>query len=120
MKSNELVRTDGARATEVQSEMIISKGVTETLEDAGVLTTIIEELEALVFVVDSTNTKSSIFTIHNVSGTGTSTKLVGEAVFTATKDTASSVNVYYDATAGAVQIQNLTGGDADITVKAYA
>lgn len=68
-------------------------------------------------VEDTTNEDSGIVALINTAGTKTTTKLAGPTVITATKDTASSINVYFEN--DVINVQNLTGGAIDITVKPY-
>jgi len=119
MKSHEVILKTGKRNQVAESEMIGIKGeLSSAVADTEIVTTSIEYKTGLIIVEDSTNNDSALFNVYNDGGTGTSAKVSGGTVFTATKDTAASINVFYDATAEAIQIQNLTGGAIDLTAKA--
>lgn len=87
----------------------------QTLANSGVYDTGIESLTGFLTVEDSTNGDSAIATVHLNGDTLTIASVAGSSSITATKDTASSVNVYVES--GSIQIQNLSGASAVITAK---
>ena len=74
----------------------LSTGITE---DTGIL-------------VIKVATKSAIFALHNEAGTPTTAKLAGHALFNASKDNASTINVFWDT--DQLKIQNKTAGTVAI------
>lgn len=60
---------------------------------------------------------SSNYNFHVLIGTNVVVKGSGAAVFTAVKDTADSINVYEES--GEVVVQNKTGAEVSLNIKAY-
>lgn len=68
-------------------------------------------------VTDETNSESAVFSLHQASGVPVTAKSYGSAAINATKDNASTINVYVES--GEVVVQNKLAASADINVKAY-
>lgn len=107
----------GNKYSESEQQAVKVAGYSETLANAEVLTSDIDEKTGLLLVEDNTNDNGGVVSLHNNGGTATPTKQAGAAAITIAKDTASSVNVYVED--GVVKVQNLTGGAIDLTLKGY-
>ena len=86
------------------------------LADAAIFTTEINDRTGLILVSEETAVDTALFTLVSAADVPVTTKLAGVAAFTNTKDTAASINVYYDATADAIEVQNLTGAPINIKI----
>jgi len=85
-----------------------------TIADAAVGATSIDAKAGTIIVDEGSN--SANINIINTADTVTTVKENGPALFTITKDTAASINVYIEN--GVVNVQNLTGAEITVTVKA--
>lgn len=83
--------------------------------DAGIFNTTIADFTGNLKVLtsaDSVNAGCSI-----AAGVQVIDAVTGSAEFSATKATATKVNVYVEA--GTIQVQNLTGADINLTIRLY-
>lgn len=86
--------------------------------DAGVVATPVDARTGTIAISDDTTTDSDVFKIVDTAGTLTTEQLgTPNVAFNNTKDNASTINVYFET--GVVNIQNLSGGIVDLTVKFY-
>jgi hypothetical protein len=107
----------GRSAFVVEHEVVETKGnVSGTLADAGVFDAG-PASTGVVTVEETVNGNSGTFDVINTAGTLSTVKRNGPVLFTHTKDTAASINVYVEN--GNLQVQNLTGADINVTVKSY-
>ncbi len=118
MKGNSKVLSGSGKSLYViQHEGLEIQGDGESgVIDTGIVVT--EFAEAGLYIVsDDTTGDAGIISVINTAGTLSAIKTAGPTVITIAKDTASSVNAYIET--GVLKVQNLTGGDIDITVKPY-
>lgn len=106
---------EGNKVANLDAMGVEAGGFKNTLADAGVADSGVDAVTGTFFVVDETNNDSATLSLFNDGGTLTLAKTVGATAITVTKDTASSVNVYFES--GTLQVQNLTGAEAIINVK---
>lgn len=91
-------------------------GLSATLADTDVLETRVTSGTGHVLAKDNTNGDSHIFSLHTEAGVLVLAAVAGSTNFSATKDTASKINVYVEA--GEVKVQNLLGADTDVNISA--
>lgn len=110
--------TGGERHAEGEAVGVLLAGKTATLADAAVVASAIDATTGILLVEDTTNGNSAVVSVHNAAGTPTLTKVNGVAGIAVAKDTATSINVYIED--GVIKVQNSTGAELDIVIKAYA
>lgn len=108
----------GARYASAEVEGVLTSGKDATIAAAAVATSDLDITTGLITVEDTTNGKSAVISAHNAAGTTTLSILNGDAIFSVAEATASKINVYVEA--GVVKVQNNTGAEIDVNVKAYA
>lgn len=109
----ELYKGVKGAVAQYQSLGFTSKGQAESLAVDGVAELAIKNDTGVLNV--SIGTASASYNIHLHGGNGVIAKGFGSATLTATKDNASTVNVYYEA--GVIKIQNKTAGTVSATIK---
>lgn len=110
--------TSGERHAEAEAVGILLAGKQATLADAAVAVSELDTTTGIVLVEDTTNGDSAVISVHNAGGTPALGKVAGVAGIAVAKDTASSVNVYIED--GVIKVQNSTGAEIDVVLKAYA
>lgn len=107
-----LKQISGALTLEIGRNVQNQKGgiLSQAIAAAAVLSTGLTQKTGLLAVRIAT--KTAIFALYDDAGTPTTSKLAGNAIFNASKDNASTINVYWDT--DQVKIQNKTTGSITI------
>lgn len=105
---------EGNEVLLANTQAISMVGKDFTIADDGVQTYFIAKETGTVVV--STGDDSAVFNIHVAADTSVIAKAFGSADITVTEDNDTTLNVYFDS--GVFTIQNLTGGELEVNVKA--
>jgi len=105
---------DGNYYAELAADGLVVSGFTPEMIDTEVVETVFDQ-EGLYLVTDSTNENSAFIKCHLNAGSPVLTKDSGATSITVAKDTAASLNVYFEN--DVLNIQNLTGGTITVAVR---